>query len=251
MQAIGFSLTQLISFEEVIHLLGVSFYKLNYQMGIEGVYTTYLWLILFKQVYFLKEQRQKNTAAKDLQGINISIIILLTTCIESFLYTILSDVLALESEYGKNLLSKRVIDDLKVQIGQASWSDLVGFTSIITGKKLNKYFSSLLWEKIGILFRLRNKLVHGKNIKKKISNLKDEYQEFYKDILKDLKRIKLVEKEQAEIFSIGTIDNFIKVAEDFIGILAKEISTQFDFENSDDFIHQKYESGLNYLENLR
>lgn len=218
---------------------------------IKGKYTIRLWQLLLKQVCDFQLNRKSNSNIKDIRGLNISIIILLTTCIESFLYEILSQIVLIEKEQAKSDFDYRIFSDLKNKLDKASWTDLADLTLLITGKKLTEYCKNSDWEKILILYKLRNKLVHGKNIQIYKDGQNEEYIGVYTNLITVMRKLKLIELNGNDIFSYSVNNNLILATKAFIKTIFESFSAKFDSYNEDGFLNDICDEGIFFIENLK
>lgn len=204
---------------------------------------TYAYLI--GQIHWLSEQRKGIKEPSIIRGINLSITILLCTYIESSLNELLLSVIKNFKKKAENESYLRLLNNLEKRLSRATWTQYVEIGQIILPHPLIYYTDNDTWKGISILFKLRNQLIHGKNIKATIESdnqvLQLKYSGIYKiayDYFKEksILRPNELNSRNHKILSTRTTNHFIEIGQSFIDIIFIKINKEQEIDSLGEFM---------------
>lgn len=204
---------------------------------------TYAYLI--GQIHWLSEQRKEIKEPSIIRGINLSITILLCTYIESSLNELLISVIKNCKKKSNDEPYIRLLNNLEERLSKATWTQYLDIGKTILPHPLIYYSDNDTWKGISILFKLRNQLVHGKNIKATIEFdnqiLQLKYSGIYKiayDYFKEknILRPNELNSQNHKILSTRTTNHFVKIGQNFIDIIFIKINKDQEMDYLGEFM---------------
>jgi len=190
---------------------------------------------LISHVHWLNKIRKTTNEPEIIQGINISITILLCTYIESVLNELLDSIIEKRIKETEDLAYKRVLENIQLKLSKASWNQYQELCKTLLPNPLNHYTDNEVWKGIKALFSLRNVLVHGKKIESRLLFYEDkieiEYSGVYDKILDYFKEQKVLKSHQLKsskhkILTIQSTTHFIKISDKFVDEFFEKISKE-------------------------
>ncbi len=209
-------------------------------------------------IHWLNKIRKTINEPELIQGINISITILLCTYIEAILNELLGCIIEKRINESDDANYQRVLESIQIKLSKASWNQYLDICKTILPKSLNFYVDNETWKGIMILFSLRNILVHGKEIKSKLlfhdDKLEIEYSGVFQQILDYFKEQKVLKAHQLKssshkILSIQSTNHFIKITDKFVDEIIIKISNEQGISTGDVFSYRfniLRNHGINY-----
>jgi len=191
---------------------------------------------LIAHIHWLNKIRKTTKEPDIIAGINISISILLCTYVEAVLNELLSAIIKKRIQETVDTTYQRILQSMQIGLAKASWNQYLEICKVVLPKTLNSYTDNETWKGITILFSLRNVIVHGKEIKSKLTLHDDkytiEYNGVFEKIIEYFKEQKVLKSHQLKsnshkILSINSTNHFIKNTDKFVDeILLKIIKEQ-------------------------
>jgi len=204
---------------------------------------TYAYLI--GQIHWLSKQRKGTKEPSIIRGINLSITILLCTYIESSLNELLISVIKNYKEKADDESYLRLLNSLENRLSKATWTQYIEIGKTILPHPLLYYSDNDIWKGISILFKLRNQLVHGKNIKAAIGYdnqaLQLKYSGIYKiayDYFKEKRILRPNElnSRNHKILSTRTTNHFVEIGESFIDVIFYKVNKEQKMNSIGEFM---------------
>jgi len=171
----------------------------------------------------------------------------------------LSCVLKEQKELSEDASHLRLLNNIEKRLSKATWTQYIDIGSIILPKALTHYSDNEIWKGISILFKLRNQLVHGKNVTASIqvdeNDLKLEYSGIYETAFEYFKEKGILRANQFnslthKILSIRTTNHFVKIGEIFVDTLFYKLLKESKIDSLGDFISFKdglmHDFGIDY-----
>lgn len=195
---------------------------------------------IISHIHWLNKIRKTTKEPDIITGINISISILLCTYIESVMNELLSAIINKRIQETTDTSYQRLLENIQIGLSKASWNQYLEICKVILPKTLNNYTDNETWKGITILFSLRNVIVHGKEIKSKLScqndKFKIEYSGVFEKIVDYFKEQKVLKSHQLKsnshkILSINSTNHFIKITDKFVDEISLKIINEQDVDN--------------------
>tara|TARA_R110000764_G_scaffold239746_1_gene339863 strand:- start:898 stop:1647 length:750 start_codon:yes stop_codon:yes gene_type:complete len=203
---------------------------------------TYAYLI--GQIHWLSKQRKTTKERSIIRGINLSITVLLCTYIESALNELFVYVINNLKEKTDDDSYLRLLNNLENRLLKATWTQYMDIGKTLLPHSLLYYSDNEIWKGISILFKLRNQLVHGKNIKASIQAenevLQLKYSGIFKIALKYFKEKRILRPNELnslnhKILSTRTTNHFVEIGESFVDGIVKKVMKEQGIDNLGDF----------------
>ena len=160
--------------------------------------------------------------------------------IESSLNELLTSVIKKCKKKANNETYMRILNSLENRLSKATWTQYIEIGKTILPHPLLYYSNNDIWKGISILFKLRNQLVHGKNIKATIEYdnqiLQLKYSGIYKiayDYFKEKRvlRPKELNSRNHKILSTRTTNHFVEIGKNFIDVLFYKVNKEQEIDS--------------------
>lgn len=177
------------------------------------------WRFIPKTISFLSKSSNEELREDET---TLSILLLLSTWIESIIYTVLWEEIRYRlilSKRNGGSFESRMLLEVASKLEKATFSDFLELSEIILGKKLSSYAPPEDWRAIRVIFAFRNKVMHGKPMKRTYSSGTITFSGINKEVF-DYLVSKHMDTKQLYTRKVG--NHFIKIVEDFTLTMMKE-----------------------------